>query len=65
MAREYEIVLGLKLKKDYCDVKDFELELQQFNEANKGEIEVDIKRESEKVKRGVYLPIIKVKRSKK
>jgi len=40
--REYKLVLRIKILKHWADLEDFELELEKFNESNKGIFEVKI-----------------------
>lgn len=42
MPETYEATIKIKLLATYASIKDFRLELDQFNEANKGEIEVEM-----------------------
>ena len=38
----YEAVVRIKILADYASVADFRLEVEQFNKANKGVIEVEM-----------------------
>ena len=41
--KKYQIKIELKVKKDWADPTDFEKEIEEFNEANKGILEAKIK----------------------
>ena len=41
--KKYQIKIELKVKKDWADPTDFEKEIEEFNEANKGILEAEIK----------------------
>jgi hypothetical protein len=40
---KYKIEIELEVQKHLSSVEDFELEIQQFNEANKGVLKAEIK----------------------
>jgi len=40
---KYKIEVELNVQKSWASIEDFKLEIQKFNEANKGAIEVKIK----------------------
>jgi len=50
MAREYEVTIKLKIKKYWADIKDFEREIDLFNENNKNVLEAEIVKILEKNK---------------
>jgi len=45
----YEVKLKVKIFEDWANIKDFEKEIEDFNNANKGIIEVKIKEIKEEV----------------